>query len=88
MSTLGQRLGFRLDHRWVPAHLSAYLDGELGARGRARVQRHARACRECRRLLQSVREMLALLRAQPPARAPAPAELASAVRARLAEPEG
>lgn len=86
MSTLGQRLGFRLDHRWVPGHTSAYLDGELDARGRARIERHARVCPECGRLLQSVREMLALLRAQPPARAPA--ALVSKVRARLAEPDG
>jgi anti-sigma factor RsiW len=88
MSMLGQSLGFRLDHRWVPAHLSAYLDEELDVRGRARVDRHARACPDCGRLLRSVREMLALLRAQPRAREPAPAELVTAVRARLAEPGG
>jgi anti-sigma factor RsiW len=85
---LGQRLWFRLDHRWVPAHLSAYLDGELDARGRARVDRHAPVCPECGRLLQSVRGMLALLSVQPRARRSAPTELVTAVRARLTEPGG
>jgi anti-sigma factor RsiW len=85
MRTLGQRLGFSLDHRWVPAHLSDYLDGELDARGRARVERHTQLCPQCRRLLQGVREMLDLLRAHPLAREPAPTELVSAVRARLGD---
>jgi anti-sigma factor RsiW len=68
--------------------MSAYLDGDLGAHGRARVERHASRCPECREVLQSVREMLDLLRAQPRARRPVPADLVIAVRARLAEPGG
>jgi anti-sigma factor RsiW len=88
MSTPRQRLGFRLDHRWVPGHMSAYLDGELDARGRARVERHAGRCPECRGVLQSVREMLDLLRAQPRTREPAPAALVSEVRARLRDSGG
>jgi anti-sigma factor RsiW len=87
MSALGQRLRFRLDHRWVPGQLSAYLDAELPARAHARVERHAGLCPECRRVLQGMRVMLDLLRAQPPAPEPAPAELVAAVRARLSEPD-
>ena len=88
MSTFGQRLRFRLDHRWVPGHISAYLDDELDAHRRARVERHTRLCPPCRRALRGVREMLDLLHAQPPAREPAPAELVSEVRARLREAAG
>jgi anti-sigma factor RsiW len=88
MSMLGQRLRFRLDHRWVPEHISAYLDGELSTYGRARVERHTVRCSTCRRILQGVRQMLDLLRAQPPVREPALAQLVSQVRERLAEPDG
>jgi anti-sigma factor RsiW len=77
-----------MDHRWVPGHMSAYLDGELGAHGRARMERHAGRCPECRRVLQGVREMLDLLRVQPRARERAPAALVSEVRAQLRQTGG
>jgi anti-sigma factor RsiW len=86
MSTPAQRLQFAFAHRRIPGQMSAYLDGELGARGRTRVERHTGRCRQCRRLLQGLRETVALLRARSPAREPAPAQLVSAVRASLREP--
>jgi anti-sigma factor RsiW len=88
MSKLRQRLRFAFDHHRVPGQLSAYLDGELGARGRARVGRHIERCPQCRRLLQGLRETVALLSARSPVREPAPVQLVSAVRARLREPGG
>ncbi len=86
MSSLAQRLLFTIDHRRVPGQMSAYLDGELGARGRTRVERHTGRCPACRRLLQGLRETVALLRAQSAARETAPAQLVSAVRASLRRP--
>lgn len=62
-----RRLRFRRDHRWTPAHLSAFVDGDLAARGRARVLRHVRDCPECRRALQTLERMLELIRAVGPA---------------------
>lgn len=88
MSGIGQRLQFAFDHRLVPRQMSAYLDGELGVRGRARVERHTARCPQCRRLLQALRETVALLRAQSRAPEPAPAQLVATVRARLREPGG
>jgi anti-sigma factor RsiW len=88
MSTLGQHVRFAFDHRRVPGQMSAYLDGELRAHGRTRVERHTERCPQCRRLLQDLRQTVALLRAQSPAREPAPAQLVSAVHARLREPGG
>ena len=88
MSTLGQQVRFAFDHHRVPGQMSAYLDGELGARGRTRVEWHTERCPQCRRLLQELRQTMALLRAQSLAREPAPAQLVSAVHARLREPDG
>lgn len=48
------RIRFRLDHRWVPAHASDYLDEELLPHDSARVQRHLPDCPECRELLASL----------------------------------
>jgi anti-sigma factor RsiW len=55
------RLEFVRDHRWVPPHASEYLDGELGRRERARVERHTRDCPECRELLASLRALIEAL---------------------------
>jgi anti-sigma factor RsiW len=88
MSALGRRLLFALDHRRVPGQMSAYLDGDLRARGRTRVERHTGRCPQCRRLLIGLRETVALVRAQSRGREPAPARLVSEVRARLRETGG
>jgi anti-sigma factor RsiW len=76
-------LRFALDHRWAPGRMSAYLDDELAARGRARMERHAAECPECRAVLLGLRRMLAALRAQPAPRAPDRAALVAVVRAQL-----
>lgn len=81
------RARFKRDHRWAPGHMSAYLDGELASRLRARMQRHTAECAECRRILRSLRRMLGLLQGLPPASGKREAaNLAAAVRARLHEP--
>jgi anti-sigma factor RsiW len=78
---------FRFDHRWAPTRMSAYLDGELGRRGRARMERHAELCPECHGVLQSLRSMLDKLQRlpRPGASAHGP-DIAAAVRSRLREP--
>jgi anti-sigma factor RsiW len=67
--------------------MSAYLDGELASRSRARMQRHTGECSECRGILQGLRRMLGLLQGlpSPSAKREAP-DIAAAVRARLHEP--
>ncbi len=81
------RVRFRRDHAWAPDHMSGYLDGELAAAARSRMERHARDCPECDRLLAGLRAVVAAL-----GRLPAPeggidgARLAAAVGARLDEP--
>jgi len=70
MASLRQ-LRFRRDHRWTPAQLSAFLDDDLGARGRRRVVRHTDDCPECRGILHSLRRLLDAL-----ARGPAPEPVA------------
>jgi anti-sigma factor RsiW len=90
MSNFSHRLRFMRDHRWTPGHVSAYLDGELASRARARLDRHVEECAECRGLLHSLRRMLGLLQGlpQPRTRPGGPQEIAAAVRRRLHEPAG
>jgi anti-sigma factor RsiW len=80
---------FARDHRWAPSNMSAYLDGELASRARARMERHTGECEECLGTLESLRRMLGLLRRLPPpgtsAKGP---EIAAAVRRRMHEPPG
>jgi anti-sigma factor RsiW len=87
MSPLWHELRFRRDHRWTPPHMPAYLDFELSAWARARLERHTAQCPECRSVLKDLRHMLALLQSAP---APEPAAdvpaIASAVLRRLHEP--
>ncbi len=78
-----QRMRFRRDHRWTPAHLSDYLDGDLVARSATRIRRHVRECPECRRALRSLERMLGLLRTAPPVSDTERPDIASAVRRRL-----
>ena len=59
------RLRFIRDHRWSPRHMSEYLDADLDAAGRARIERHAQDCPECRDLLSSLQTMVAALGSMP-----------------------
>ena len=87
MSTFWHELRFRRDHRWTPPHTSAYLEADLSVGARERLERHTAECLECRRVLDDLRRMLALLqgalRPEPPADGPA---IATAVLRRLHEP--
>jgi anti-sigma factor RsiW len=87
MSGLIDRMRFRRDHRWAPERMSDYVEGELAAGARARIEHHLGECAECRRLLAGLRRTLdALHRLSPPSGGVAPAVLAAFVRARLDEP--
>jgi anti-sigma factor RsiW len=56
--------------------MSAYLDSDLSAPARARLQRHAAECPECRSVLEDLRQLLALLQS---AQAPEPVADGSAI---------
>jgi anti-sigma factor RsiW len=58
---LWQRRRFMREHRWTHAHLSDYLDGELGGGRRERVETHVGRCPECRRVLAGLRKTIAAL---------------------------
>lgn len=67
--------------------MSGYLDRDLASRARARLERHAEECPECRGVLYGLRWMLSRLSALPPVdERPAAADIAAAVKARLHEP--
>jgi anti-sigma factor RsiW len=53
---------FVLDHMFTRRHLAEYLDGELEARGRRRLEHHARLCPSCHRLVATLMQMLGGLR--------------------------
>ena len=81
-------LSFRRDHRWAPGRMSAYLDGELSVRQRARLEYHLGECRDCRRLLGGLSRVLdALHRLHRPAHSTDAERIAAAVRGRLGERE-
>ncbi len=50
-----------LDHRFAVGHVSDYLDGELEAPARARVERHASVCPQCHELIEKLRRTLSAL---------------------------
>ncbi len=56
------RPSFMLDHRYTRRHLAEYLDGELEAPARARLERHAGRCPKCRRMVQTLMRTLDGLR--------------------------
>ncbi len=64
MSSLTRRL-FRTEHDLAQEDLSAYLDNELAAKDRARVERHLRACPACRAELETLRRTVDLLHLLP-----------------------
>ena len=80
------RVRFALDHGWAPGRMSNYLDGELSARERDRMERHVGKCADCRGLLAGLRVVVAALHVLPtPKGGPDPAQVAGAVRARLGQ---
>jgi anti-sigma factor RsiW len=88
MPTLLHRARFRLDHRWAPGHMSAYLDGGLASGTRARLRHHVMECAECLAILDSLRRMLGVLKSvAAPAFEETP-DIASAVRRRLDDARG
>jgi anti-sigma factor RsiW len=86
MSGLRNRERFRRDHRWAPARMSDYIDGELAANARARMEHHLTECEECRRLLAGLRRTLDVLgRLAAPHSGAGAAEIAASVRVRIRE---
>ena len=81
------RVRFARDHRWAPARMSDYLDGELQPGARVRLERHAHECHECQRVLAGLRALVRDLgRLSEPQGGFSAAQLATAVSARLDEP--
>ena len=75
-----------MDHEELRERLSAYLEADLEASERARVEEHLNACPDCRREYRELRHMVDLLRGLP---APdLPPDLADRVIARLRAGEG
>jgi anti-sigma factor RsiW len=67
--------------------MSDYLDDELGPGGRVRMERHARDCPECERLLAGLRAVIQRLGGLPaPEGGIDRVRIASVVRDRLDEP--
>ena len=66
--------------------MSEYVDSELSARDRERIERHTRDCSDCRELLTSLQQMISTLATFPgrPANSVAGSVL-SGVRQRLAQ---
>ena len=87
MSELRDRARFERDHQWAPEHMSGYLDGDLAARARARMEHHLAECGDCRRLLAGLRAVVSGLRRLPaPGSGLDPVQIAALVRGRLNEP--
>jgi anti-sigma factor RsiW len=61
--------------------LSAYLDGDLGAADCRRIDRHARACPRCTKLLAGLRRTIAICRTA--GARPLPPAVRRAARARV-----
>ncbi len=76
------RVAFMHDHFWTGTHVEAYLDGEVGAAGAARIERHTHVCPKCHRMLETLKRTLEGLRGLSGA-SPAPAGLADSVVERL-----
>ncbi len=62
-------LGFRR-HSLDESDLSAYIDEALSDSRRGRVEAHLRSCGDCARRLEELKQVVAELRALPPAKAP------------------
>jgi anti-sigma factor RsiW len=81
MSKLSDRARFERDHKWAPGRMSGYLDGDLAARARARMERHLGECQDCRRLLAGLRVVVdGLHRLSAPSGGADAVEIAASVR--------
>lgn len=69
------------EHRFTAENLSAYIDRELTAAERSRVERHLATCAECRRDVESLQETVALLRRVPARPVPRSFTLPASARA-------
>jgi anti-sigma factor RsiW len=86
MSKVSDRARFERDHRWAPERMSGYLDGELGTRALARMERHLGECQDCRRLLAGLRAVVGgLHRLSAPGGGLGAVQIAASVRGRLNE---
>ena len=79
---LARHYRFMREHLWTNSHLSPYLDQEVSAAERIRVEEHTHICPKCRRMLETLRETLEGLRAMG-AEGGAPSGLADSVMERL-----
>jgi Putative zinc-finger len=84
MSGFSQQGRFARDHRWAPDRMSAYVDMELAASARERMERHIGECAECRQLLAGLRATLDVLHRLPAPSADA-VRIVAEVRVRLSE---
>jgi anti-sigma factor RsiW len=85
MINLVTRIRFQRDHNWTPDHLSDFVDGDLSARGRSRLQRHVDKCPDCYRALVTLQRMLDRLHHIPGPDGAKTPDIATAVRRRLDE---
>jgi anti-sigma factor RsiW len=69
------------DHDWSQRHLSHYLEGDLPARARRRLERHAAECPECNRGIRAMKALLRLIARDRTDEIQAPASVFERVRA-------
>jgi len=70
------------DHDWSQRHLSHYVEGDLTARARRRLERHAADCPDCSRGIRAMKSLLGLIaRIDRPGGVHAPASVFDRVRA-------
>jgi anti-sigma factor RsiW len=53
-----ERRRYMREHRWTHTHLSDYVDDDLSAPERERVEEHVGMCPHCRRVLRTLRRTL------------------------------
>jgi anti-sigma factor RsiW len=58
LNRLRWRVRHERDHRWAPSHMSDYLDDDLPAEGRQRMDRHVEECPQCSRALHGLRAVV------------------------------
>jgi anti-sigma factor RsiW len=70
------------EHDWTQRHVSHYVDSDLAARARRRLERHAAGCPECGRAVRAMKALVRLIaRVEVPGETPTPDTLFSRVRA-------